>query len=102
MKVKVTKTMLKELRKYIDTKYQLTFEKMKADNYRVYVDYDLLENEEDYDITDGTFKVIKVNYPEEYYAMPRYLTSRDLRSAYKQSDKTYDGFMKAVESVIEI
>lgn len=103
MKVKVTKTMAKELKKNFEGKeYQITFQKIPTDIYRINVSYDLIENEEDYNMEDNTFNIIKVNYPAEYYAMPRYLTSRDLRRAYRESDKTYDGFMRTVESLIEI
>ena len=60
------------------------------------------ENETDWNATTGKMRVIKVLYPDEWYAMPRYLTTKDLQRLAYESDRTYDGFMNTVLKDIEI
>lgn len=63
-----------------------------------------------YDATDHgynrrgehVFKMIKVTYKPDEYAAPRYYTTRDLNGIYGGSDKTYDGFFRAVIREFEI
>lgn len=90
MIVKVSNPMTK----YIQTAFRgmasARLEKMTPDEYGRFVDYDLFSHTDDY---DGTrFKVIKVMYPCSDYAMPAYITTRDLVKAFRESDKTADGF----------
>jgi hypothetical protein len=88
MRVQATKTMAKAIQQYCKTDerfngYQITTEDMT-----------------DYFV--GTNTYIKVIYPYDYYALPNYLSTRDLTKIYNRSDKTYDGFMKAVLEEIEV
>lgn len=104
MKVKVTKTMTAAIKKAMRTMYpaaSITLETCKADTYSRYVG-SVWENEQDYDYTSGQFKYIRIVYPDNYYAMPRYLTTRDLQHIAGRCDGTMDGFMKAVKAAIEI
>lgn len=94
MKIKVSNPMLKALREQFPC-YSFSIEKaVISDPYLWY--------EEDYDPKSGLYRVIEVRYPAEYYALPKYITTRDLVKAFRDSDRTYDGFMKAVWRTIEI
>ena len=101
MKVKATKAMTKYLNDHIEN-ITFTLEKLTEAAYRMQVDIDTYLNEIDYSIKTGLFSVIKVSYPGEYYAMPRYLTTKDLNRIFARSDHTAEGFIKAVLSDIEI
>lgn len=57
------------------------------------------------DRNDGTglYNVIKINYTWDCYALPRYLTTRELNNIYKRcTEKTADGFIYALKNAIEI
>lgn len=103
MKILVTKTMAKELAKafknhkcYKDCK--VDFVEMGSYDFSMNVDMDTFAHEIDWDCAKGKFKVIRVLYPCDWWAMPKYLTTEDLNWAFKHSDKTYDGFIaKALE-----
>lgn len=56
----------------------------------------------DYKPERGTIAAIIINYPGEYYAAPRALTTRDLYRAYKRSDKTAAGLFQRIMDEIEI
>lgn len=102
MQCKVTKVMAKTLQKYIK-KYQFEYIEMSAEQYELYVGYDLLEHENDFDWNKGRFKVIRVIYPLEYYACDSYLTTNDLvRLAKQGEDLSINTFMKNVFHEIEI
>ena len=104
MKVKVTKTMAAAIKKSMRTMYPcvtVSMQTYKPDTYSWYVG-SVWENEQDYDYTSGQFKCIRIVYPENYYAMPRYLTTRELQRIAGRCDGTLDGFMKAVYAAIEI
>lgn len=101
MKVKVTYPMLKEIKKALP-KYNVSLEKYTLEQYERFVDFDVYRNEIDYDDKTGKMKVIKIIYPDSYYAMPRYLTTKDLSQIFKYSDKTYNGFIKELVDYCEI
>lgn len=56
----------------------------------------------DYKPERGTIAAIIIHYPENYYAMPQTLTTRDLHRAYKTSDKTAAGLFSRIMEEIEI
>ena len=104
MKVKVSKTMLKEILKYLKNKgdkyngYGVYYTEMNENAYAYCVDYNgRYANEIDYDYNKGVMKVLKITYPYDYYACDKYLTTRDLTRVFKNSDKTLLGFMKELE-----
>lgn len=104
MKVKVTKTMAAAIKKSMRTMYPcvtVSMQTYKPDTYSWHVG-SVWENEQDYDYTSGQFKVIQIRYPDEYYSMPHYLTTRDLQRIAGKCDGTLDGFMHAVKQAIEI
>ena len=105
MRVKVSKLMADTIRKKCKAaglKYGVTLEKHTQSQFTAFCDYDMWRHEEVWEAETNCFKVIKIVYPCEYYANPRYLTSNDLRSVYASSDKTYDGFFREVLKEIEI
>ena len=91
MKVKATKTMVKELKKHLPEGYNITLEKMSERQFALYVDINTYNHEHDYNINDGKFSVIKIIYPYEYYAMPKYITTKDLSKIFKTCNKTWEG-----------
>lgn len=104
MKVKVTKTMAAAIKKSMRAMYPavtVSLETYKPDVYSRNVG-SVWENEQDYDYSSGQFKCIRIVYPDEYYAMPRYLTTRELRYIAGRCNGTLDGFMHAVKQAIEI
>ena len=101
MKVKVSNPMVKFLNTHIDG-MKFSLEKMTEAAYRMQVDIDTYIHEADYSIRTGMFSVIKIIYPDDFYAMPGYLTTKDLNRIFTRSDHTAEGFIKAVLSDIEI
>lgn len=106
MKLKISKVMLKEIKNYFKTKkgfekYDFDFMEMNINQYSNYVDYNVFDNEIDFDCSKNVFKTIRVAYPNDYYACDKYLTTNDLVKCYKNSDKTFNGFMQSLANEIE-
>lgn len=101
MKVKVSYPMTKLLNDQISGVI-FSLEKYTGELYERFVDFDLFAHTADYDSKKGVFKVIKVNYPADCFAMPGYLTTKDLNRIFSNSDHTMTGFIKAVKDQIEI
>lgn len=101
MKVKATKTMAKFLQERIKV-YTIKFEKVSIDFFKWNVDTDYWAHEEDFDEATNKFNVIRVIYPMGYYACDRYLTTKDLNRAFKQSDGTAEDFAQKVFEEMEI
>jgi hypothetical protein len=101
MKLKATNTLAKFLNENIKgveiKKIELT-----QNNYRAYVDFDIFDHENDYNINNNTFNVLVVNYPSNYYAMPTYLTTNDLIKIYSKSNKTTQDLIEKIKEYIEI
>ena len=105
MKAKVTKALAARLRsEFLETLpgYRITFETYTQSEYQRYVDYDLFRHEEDFDYKTGMMKVIRVSYPDEYYACARHLTTRDVQQAARRGHGTMEGFLKEIAKDIEI
>lgn len=92
MKVKVTKTMVKFLNDSIP-EYHFSMGMVNTWYYSDPIDYDM---------KTGKTKVITVNYPPEYYAMPGQISTSDLSKCFKASDHTVSGFIKQIRRQIEI
>ena len=105
MKVQATKTMAKEIERYAKQNgkaYRAEFVTMSRDEYARNVD-DIWDNARDYNSAIGKMQVILITYPAEYYAIPRFLTTRTLSRAFHDcGEKTFDNFMKAVNNECEI
>ena len=106
MRVAATSLMARSIHKSMKTRGfdgSVSFVRIPRNNYTLVVGGNIYDNERDYDDRTGTFKTIKVEYPSDYYACPRYLTSKDLRAIMAgATEKTYDGFMNEVYREIEI
>ena len=104
MKLATTQTMARYLAR--NTKhggYEIKQEKLPVDAFRLRVSCDLWANDGDFDFCTNKFAVIKIVYPQEYFAEPRYLTTNDLRKIYKNAKaKTAAGFVEAFDEFIEI
>lgn len=105
MQVKVSKVMFNELKKALkgDEKfkdYSLTFEKLSDRAFRWYVDINDYNHENDYNFNDNTFSVIKIEYPYNYYASNKYITTNDLVKVFRSSDKTFNGFINSFKEYI--
>ena len=90
IKVKVSNPMTKYIQTALTGIAVARLEKLSPDEYGRFVDYDLFRHTDDYD--GKAFKVIKIIYPLDAYAMPAYITTRDLIRAFRESDKTTEGF----------
>ena len=101
MKVKVSNPMVKALKESFP-EMNISLQKLGIDAYKMEVDYDVLYHENDFDFSKNCFKVIRIAYPTEFYAIDRYLTTNDLITAFRHSDGTLSGFMDAVREAIEI
>lgn len=107
MLVKATKTMASEIKKALKndenfTGFSVLFERLKERDYAVCVDYDIYSHETDYNIDNRTFNVIRIIYPPKYYAVDRYITTKDISKIYDASDKTFNGFFNEIKEYIEI
>lgn len=105
MQVKVTMPMYKAIRSHIAERfpgYSVTLEKLSAETFRRYVDMDIYRHEIDYSAKTGKFSVLRIKYPDEFYAMPSYLTTADLSWLFRSSDRTWESFLKQIEREIKI
>lgn len=102
MLVAVTKKMADAINKRVKQMgYAAVIESMTPNEFSIKIG-NVFMHDEDYDITTGTMQVIKIIYPDSYYAWPRYLTTKELRSIYKNSNRTYEGFMEELAEMVEI
>ena len=104
MQVKVSKVMVKFLNNNLlkSKGYKAVFNEMTTDQYCLYVNYNIMDHENDYNYNTGKMKSIKILYPDNYYAVPRFLTTNDLVKIFKNSDKTVQGFLNELWNEIEI
>lgn len=104
MQVKVSKTMAKFLNENLlkSKGYKAVFQEFTPDQYSLYVSYNIMDHENDYNYNTGKMKSIKILYPDNYYAVPRFLTTNDLVRIFKNSDKTVSGFLNQLWNEIEI
>lgn len=107
MKCMVSKVMVHELNEYFKdkppfNKYKFEYTEFEPLNYKWYVGGDYWNNSQDWKQKTGTFKVIKVVYPEEYYACSNYLTTNDLTKCCQRANRIYERFMREVANEIEI
>lgn len=78
--------------------------KMTEREYNWNVDGDALWLDcADFDYNTGKYSVLAVEYPAEYYACNRYITTKDLHKIFNTcKEKTLDCFIKAFNEYIEI
>lgn len=104
MLVKVTKKMTATLNKAEKDK-QMRFEycELPVQAYERTVTYDVFRSYDwgDFDDAKSVFRFIKVNYPAECYALPKYLTTYDLHKMFR-SGMTVDDFTSEVISCVAV
>ena len=101
MFVKVSNPMIKVMKKAMPT-YKFNLVLLSPDDYKLKVDYDLFRNESDFNWDQHKFKAVQIRYPDTYYALPRYVTTRDLHRIYKNSDGTIEDFITELKKDIEV
>ena len=107
MKVIVSKVMAKAIQNEIKAGNfpgieSAQYIEMTRHDYYFSISLDVWQHEIDYDWKKGMMKVIEITYPADYFAMPRYITTTELSQAFSESDKSYNGFFKALYKIIEI
>lgn len=101
--------MTKEINERFKTAYYFDsadFLKVPFEDYRRSVDTfrDIEDSEFDYD-DDGylVVKCIRVNYKDDMYAMPAYITMSTLREAFHNAENnSMDEFFKSLSRLLEI
>lgn len=95
MNVQVSKTMTNAINEYFKQNgipYAAIYETMSRNAYALNVDmFDF--NGDDYLPQTDKMRAIKILYPVEDYALPRYITTRELVRVFRKSNKTLAGFM---------
>lgn len=99
MKVKVSKTFaafINKAAKELGFKAEASVVTMSSRSYKLNVSMDLFEAEEtgDYDFVEDECKAIKVVYPDDYYAMPKYLTTASLTKEFRRRGLTTEAELK--------
>lgn len=100
MKLKTTKTLANTLNKY--SKFTIRQIKLDESEFSWFVDIDTYKHENDYNYYTGEYSVFVVDYPVEYYANSRYITTNDLIYIYNKTNHTLEHFIKAFNEYIEI
>ena len=88
MKAIVSKVMAKTLNNALNTiDMKIEYHEMSYEAYSTFVSYDTLEHTNDWNFEKSVFKVLRIIYPEEYYAMPQYATTNDLQRILRNTSK---------------
>lgn len=107
MKVKVSKVFaqhLNSIKDYLDIDVARVVS-MDEHQYRLNVTTDTIEAmiRGDYTYDTRMYKAIRIDYPAEYYACPRYLTTKELNDEFARHNvKDIDGLNRMLKSIIEI
>lgn len=95
MQVKVSRPMVKALNGYI-REHGMTakFIEMTVLMYEMHVDVDSVAHDIDWNEKKNVMKVIRIDYPADDYAMPKYCTTRDLSRIFREcGGNTWDKFI---------
>lgn len=94
MLVKVSKQMAKELNRNLKD-IEVFYEELDFNQYERNVDIYSYMHDEDWVGKSNKFKVLRLVYPAEYYAIDRYVTSGDLAMVYRHAKgNTIDDYME--------
>ena len=109
MKVKVSKVFadfINKTAKELGFKAEASVVKMSEQMYRLHVGLKAMldaQDTDDYDWGEDEYKVIRVVYPDEYYACPQYLTTTALTKEFRRRGvTTVDELKEMVKSMCEI
>ena len=103
MRLNTTKTFanfLKKEMKKLGLNYEITLEKLNEAQYGWFVD--VMSRTNAYDYNTGLYSVLKVVYPYEYYACPKYITKEDLYKTWNKSGENLNNFLLDMKNEIEI
>ena len=103
MKLNTTKTFatfLKNEMKKLGLNYEITLEKLNDRQYGWLVD--VMNRTDAYDYNTGLYSVLKVTYPYDYYACPKYITKEDLYKTWNKSEGNLNKFLLNMKNEIEI
>lgn len=104
MQVAATKKMTRVLNSaYSESGYSFTYTEMSRRYYENSVNYRAwLENGADYIPDRDVYRVIRLDYPPEYYALPRFITTADLSKCFRASDGSLSDFLDNLQDEIII
>lgn len=107
MRVETTKTMCKAMQHKInlDCIDRIEYHTASLDRFHFNICSEWYTSEKDYTYDRNGYhvgKYIAVFYKPEFYAMPKYITQKDLDQVFRHCDKTFDGFFKELERELEI
>lgn len=105
MKIQVSKVFADFINKTVPN-VEASVRKMSENEYRMHVgSFALWDAEQygDYDWQTGKFKAIVVLYPDDYYACPRYITTKELDKEFKRRGvRDAEGLKSMIKDMIEI
>ena len=101
IKVMVSNPMLKIMKAALPD-YRVSLEKMDQELYRTHVNYDLFSALQDLDNRTGRIKVFRIEYPAEFYACDRYISTNESNQIFRRSNRTMDGFIESIRNECEI
>lgn len=106
MRVQVSKTLtvwLNNQFKQHNIPYKAVYTTMTQREYDWQVgDTSMDTLEYDYNFTTGKYRVIKILYPDDYYACPQYLTTRQLIHLAQNINRSEEKFFNNIRQEIEI
>lgn len=109
MKVKVSKVFaafINKTAKELGFNAEASVVTMSERAYRLNVGLEAMldaQDTDDYDWGEDEYKVIKVAYPDGYYAMPQYLTTASLNKEFRRRGVTTEDELKQmVRSMCEV
>lgn len=109
MKVKVSKVFadfINKTTKELGIKCEAQVVTMSERGYRLNVGLDAMldaQDTGDYDWAEDEYKVIRVCYPDGYYAMPQYLTTASLNKEFRRMGvTTADELKQMIKGMCEI
>lgn len=105
MKIQVSKVFADFINKTVPN-VEASVRKMSENEYRMHVGCFAAWDAEqygDYDWQTGKFKAIVVLYPDDYYACPRYITTKELDNEFKRRGvRDAEGLKSMIKDMIEI
>lgn len=103
MQIRASKVFARELTKQLKGNYCIeSVELVKIPRDRVHVVVGFGYSDIDIDWNDNTVKVLKVNYRSECYAIPQYITTRELGKLANGIEPTIENYVDAFKNAYEI
>ena len=105
MLIKVSKKMVEELNKGaikngLQNDFTFEYAELSPEKYLMNVNDKLVSNDR---LKNGKFKAIKTIYADEYFAVPYFLSTKELDNIFTEfKPQTTDEFVKAVFEVVAI